>query len=189
VIDTSALIADPDALLKISDCSIVVPLVAIGVLDRFKRLADLEDRRSRASRQVTRTLDSLAQTQDICAGSRTPSNSTVRISRKHTVINDLASATDNRIVGTALELKKGKDTEVIVISNDGNLRIVAQAYGIRATAYSSQANSSSDGAYRRDKAAPAPVKISGTSPDSASQPSRGSWQYLLFLIVRSLFFS
>ena len=135
VIDTSVLIANPDVLLKLNDCKIIIPMAAIWELDRFKKLSDIQDPRAKAARKVTRILDSLGSEQDISTGARTPKGSIVVIYRTYAAINGLASCADNKIVGTAVKLKKNSEAEVIVLSNDGNMRNVSRAYGIMAMAY------------------------------------------------------
>ena len=61
----------------------------------------------------------------------------MKICSRFTVIDDLASAADNRIVGTAIKLKEESDSgyEIILVSTDGNMRNIARAYRIRAENY------------------------------------------------------
>lgn len=135
VLDTSVVIEDPDVFYKLGDGDIVLPTAVIKEIDGLKRNPDPEDPRARAARKVARTLDRLGSYQDISMGARTFSGSTVRISSRYTVIDDLASNADNRIVGTAIKLKEESDEKIILMSADGNMRNIARSYQIKAENY------------------------------------------------------
>ena len=135
VVDTCVLIDDPDIFYKLGDSQIVVPTAVIKELDCLKRNPDPKEHRAMAARKVARTLDMLGSHQDIAEGAKTSTGSTVRIINRHVPIDDLASSADNRIVGTALKLKEETDSNVILVSADGNMRNVTRSYGIEATSY------------------------------------------------------
>jgi predicted ribonuclease YlaK len=135
VIDTSVLIEDPDVLYKLGNSEIVIPIAVIKEIDGLKRNPDSGEPRAKAARKVARTLDMLGSLQDIATGARTSAGSTVRICRKHAVIDDLASNADNRIVGSAIKIKEETQGNVILVSTDGNMRTVTRAYGITAKNY------------------------------------------------------
>lgn len=135
VLDTSVVIEDPDVFYKLGDGEVVIPTAVIKEIDGIKRNPDPEEPRAKAARKVARTLDRLGSYQDISTGAITSSGSTVRICNRYTVIDDLASNADNRIVGTAIKLKEESDEKVILVSTDGNMRNIARAYRIRAENY------------------------------------------------------
>ncbi len=135
VIDTSVLIEDPDVLFKLGGNEIVIPTAVIKELDGLKRHPDPDEHRAKAARQVTRTLDMLGSYQDISTGARTSAGSIVRICNQYNVIDDLASSADNRIVGTAIRLKKQSAGRVILVSTDVNMRNVTRSYKIKAENY------------------------------------------------------
>lgn len=183
VLDTSVLVSVPDVLVKLGGCRIVIPIAVIGELDRFKSLPDARDPRAVAARRVARALDRLGSKEDISRGARTPSGSTVMIYRSHALVRGLSSAADCRLVGAALKLKRAGRAEVVVLSNDGNLRNVARAHGITATAYP----------FPPDHFHPAACGIRGygkkkekTGRCETVNPEPGrplAWQYLLVLVA------
>ncbi|MGO9613521.1 MAG: PIN domain-containing protein [Dissulfurispiraceae bacterium] len=135
VIDTCALIDDPDIFYKLGDNQIVIPTAVIKELDYLKRNPDPKEPRAKAARKVVRTLDMLSSQQNIAAGAKTSAGSIVRIIGRHMPIDDLASNADNRVVGTALKLKEETHGKVILVSTDGNMRNVTRSYGIEATGH------------------------------------------------------
>lgn len=136
VVDTSALIEDPDIFFKVGNSEVVVPTAAIKEIDRMKNHRDPDDLRAKAARKVARNLDMLGSYQDISAGAKTAVGSTVRITSRFTAIDDLASSADNRIVGTAVLLKeKMPEAAITLLSTDGNMRNVTRSYGIKAENY------------------------------------------------------
>lgn len=187
VVDTSVLIADPDVLLKLGGCTIVVPMAAIGELDRFKRSADAQDPRAKAARRVTRILDALGTEQDISTGARTPSGSSLMIYRSHAAINGLSSSADNKVIGAAVKIRNAMRTEVVVLSNDRNMRNVSRAYGITATAYPFSAHSSP--ASRNGKLGDMAQreKTDSHAMDKSRQNARSSWVYFLIPVAVIIF--
>ncbi len=145
VLDTSVVIEDPDVFYKLGDGDIVLPIAVIREMDGLKRNPDPDDPRAKASRKVARLLDRLGSYQNISTGVRTSTGFTVRICCRYSIIDDLASSADNRIVGTAIRLKEETDDTVILISTDGNMRNVTRAYGIQAENYPFYSWNSSNG--------------------------------------------
>ena len=135
IIDTSVLIADPDIFFKLGSNQIVNPTAVIKELDGMKRNPDPEEPKAKAARKVSRLLDMLGSHQDIASAAKTSTGAVVRICYRHVIIDDLASNADNRIVGTALQLRDENEKNVIVMSCDGNMRNVTRSYGIKAEKY------------------------------------------------------
>ena len=108
VVDTSILIDDPDIFFKMGKSHIIVPTAVIRELDGLKNNADAVVAAS--ARKVSRLLDKLGSSQNIALGARTAAGSTVRICNRYQTVNDLASISDNKIVGTALKLKRRRTT-------------------------------------------------------------------------------
>jgi PhoH-like ATPase len=133
VLDTCVLIDDPDIFYKLGKSQIVIPSAVIKELDGLKRSWDPD--RAKPARQVTRILDRLSRRQDIKLGAITSAGSIVRIYSSHAVIDDLASGADNRIVGTAIQLKQDTVDYVILVTHDGNMRNIARSYGVAAESY------------------------------------------------------
>jgi PhoH-like ATPase len=134
VLDTSVIIDDPDIFFNLGRKWIIVPTVVIRELDGLKRSSDTK--RSGAARKASKTLDNLGYRQDIAFGAITSAGSVVRIFNRHIMIDGLASAADNHIVGSAIRLQiENKHCHVVLITNDRNMRNVSRSYGIQAEQY------------------------------------------------------
>ncbi len=136
VLDTSVLIADPEAIFAFPGDAAVIPLIVIEELDQHKaRLDDV----GRAARAVIRTIEDLRVHHggDIRTPVPLPDGGTL-----HIEINGLHTAevaargldpdkADNRILAAALGQRAQGTT--VVVSNDAALRIKAAQLGLEAT--------------------------------------------------------
>ncbi|MBR2000023.1 MAG: PhoH family protein [Lentisphaeria bacterium] len=137
VLDTNVLLHSAAALESFADNEIVIPMTVLEELDKFKRN---QDELGRNSRHVIRKLDQLrekgslftgvsldnAAEPDLCGSVR------VVISEGALFENADMSVPDNRILNVASMLKKQfPDQQVIFITKDINLRLKADAFGIK----------------------------------------------------------
>ncbi|MDZ7678812.1 MAG: PhoH family protein [Acidimicrobiales bacterium] len=136
VLDTSALIADPECLFSFPDADAVIPLVVIEELDQHKtRLDDV----GRAARAVIRTIEDLrvGNAGDIRHPVTVPGGGTIRIETNGLHLDRIsdqgldAAKADNRILAAALG--QAEHHPVRVISNDAALRIKAAQLGLDAS--------------------------------------------------------
>ncbi len=135
VLDTSALIADPECLFSFPEADSVIPLVVIEELDQHKtRLDDV----GRAARAVIRIVEDLRTGNggDIRQAVAVPGGGTVRIETNGLHLDQIAAKgldpdkPDNRLLAAALgQASKGP---VRVVSNDAALRIKAAQLGLEA---------------------------------------------------------
>ncbi len=139
VLDTNVLIHDPNAFYSFKGCRIVIPMTVIEECDKFKKGVD---EKGRNARQINRFLDHLRDKGSLQEGVPIDENGTivqVMMSKKIQESNKdfiLADENDNLIIGTALFIQKSsKDSEVTLISKDANVRIKADAVGLKATDY------------------------------------------------------
>jgi PhoH-like ATPase len=137
VLDTSVLVADPDALAAYPASDVVVPLTVIEELDGLKsRMDDV----GRAARSALRAIEELRVGAGGSLAAPVPlpggAGGTVRIeingvNRHHLTEHGLdAAKPDNRIIGTALTQAEHGPTHVV--SNDAALRIKAAHLGLAA---------------------------------------------------------
>ncbi|MDN5355007.1 MAG: PhoH-like ATPase [Candidatus Cloacimonadota bacterium] len=135
VLDTNVLIHNPKSMFSFEDNLVVIPITVIEEIDNFKKGLD---EKGRNARQIGRYLDELRQQGSLQKGVKTEKGGIIKvmISRK---ITDTASeilitdTNDNLIIGTALFIQKQeKDSDVILVSKDANVRIKADAVGLRA---------------------------------------------------------
>ncbi len=140
VLDTNVLLHDPRAIFAFEDNDVLIPIVVIEELDKFKKGAD---EIGRNARQVSRILDDYRQKGKLSQGVALPKGGTLRVELNHQspeyLPNELiATKADNRILATALNLKKRDALPVILVTKDTNLRIKADAVGLDAEDFESE---------------------------------------------------
>ncbi|MFA4944133.1 MAG: PhoH family protein [Lentisphaeria bacterium] len=138
LLDTNVLLHDPKAMFNFPDAEVLIPIEVIEEIDSFKR--DMTEL-GRNSRHVAQVLDGLRAKGQLGAGIPLERNSTLR------VICDARSfqpegrgrrdqlRPDNRILAIALELSHAPDADTVIVTKNINLRLKADALGIRAQDY------------------------------------------------------
>ena len=139
VLDTNVLLYDPHAVFKFEENEIIIPITVIEEIDRFKK--DMNET-GRNARQVSRFLDELRKKGSLSAGIGLETGGTLRVEiYEEKVMKQLppelrAERGDNRILAVAFDVKaKSGDAPVIFVTKDTNLRIKADALGLRAEDY------------------------------------------------------
>jgi len=138
VLDTNVLLHDPRAIFSFQDNDVIIPIVVIEELDKFKKGID---EMGRNARQVSRILDEYRQKGKLSQGVPLDGGGSLRVELNHQSPECLpseliAAKADNRILATALNLKHD-NLPVILVTKDTNLRIKADALGMRAEDYES----------------------------------------------------
>jgi PhoH-like ATPase len=136
VLDTSVLIADPEAIYAFPGDDAVIPLVVIEELDQHKTRPDDV---GRAAREVIRRIEDLRVNNggDIRTAVPLPDGGTLRIETNGLHTAEVAARgldpdkPDNRILAAALGQAGHGPT--VVVSNDAALRIKAAQLGLEAT--------------------------------------------------------
>ena len=138
VLDTSVLLYDPHSIFKFGKNIVQVPLVVIEELDRFKR--DLNEN-GRNARTFSRYVDKLRKQGSISKGIALENGGKFLISLKNQNEKPLThlglGLNDNIILSDALE-EKERGAEVVLVSNDINLRVKADVLGLQSEDYVSQ---------------------------------------------------
>jgi len=131
VLDTNVLLHSAQALNSFTDNNIVLPMAVIEELDRFKKN---QDELGRNARQTIRTIDRLREKGNLREGVKLNDNSgLLRIVSGHGEIKNSSlnmELADNRILRVACMLKEEKEN-IIFISKDINLRLKADALGLK----------------------------------------------------------
>jgi PhoH-like ATPase len=135
VLDTNVLLHSAQSIKSFKDNIVVLPMIVIEELDKFKKY---QDELGRNAREVIRTLDDLRMKGSLSEGvglansnGKTPEGILRIIAGKGHVSDALdMELPDNRILRVAYNLHRSYDEEVILISKDINLRIKADALGI-----------------------------------------------------------
>ena len=136
VIDTSVLLYDHASIHGFPDCDVVIPMVVLDELDRFK---DKDGIVGENARYVNRFLDSLRSQGNLNDGVALESNNqTIKV-----VTGDIlripdgldSSSNDNKIIGLACQLKNARKAPVIVVTKDINFRVKCDALKIKSEDY------------------------------------------------------
>jgi len=138
VLDTNVLLHDPRAIFSFEENDVVIPIVVIEELDKFKKGVD---EIGRNARQVSRILDEHRLKGKLSLGVTLEGGGSLRVEINHQSPERLpseliAAKADNRILATALNLKHD-GLPVILVTKDTNLRIKADALGMLAEDYES----------------------------------------------------
>jgi len=139
VLDTNVLLHDHTCLTRFQDNDVVIPIVVLEELDKFKKGSDSINFQAR---EVIRELDKLSADHRFEDGvTLTPEGGKlfIFVENWHSELVEHAFSerkTDNRIIALAEYLKSRKtDVEVRIISKDINMRIKAKSVGITAEDY------------------------------------------------------
>ncbi len=135
IFDTNVLIEEPEAIFRFPGATIVLPLEVLKEIDSFKR-----ERNSRGvgSRKISRILEQIMET-PTKSGFQVNDN-TVLIVPTENIASQLPKAlqngeADNDILNYARHYQK-QDHDVIIVSQDRNLRIKANVLKVEVTGYS-----------------------------------------------------
>jgi PhoH-like ATPase len=137
ILDTNILLFDPLTIFKLGANDVIIPIVVLEEIDRFKR--DMSEN-GRHARHFSRLVDDMRKEGKLSDGVKLPGGGvlTVELGANDAPLpSDLAmDKADNRILSLALTLKKEQPRRPIVfLTKDTNLRIKADALGIVAEDY------------------------------------------------------
>lgn len=138
IIDTNVVLFDPHAIFKFAEHDVVIPIVMVEEVDKFKRDMTENGRNARTFSRIIdelRTKGALSKGVPLKSGGRLLVD--IGITEKIPELPDLdLKKADNQMLALAKRTSKmRKDAEVIFISKDINLRIKADACGVRAEDY------------------------------------------------------
>jgi PhoH-like ATPase len=141
VLDTNVLLHDPLAIFKFEENDISIPITVIEEVDRFKK--DMNET-GRNARQVSRILDDFRKKGSLATGIQLESGGHLKVElynqevARHLPPELSEQRGDNRILAVAADIKKKNGrAPVIIVTKDTNLRIKADAIGLRAEDYQS----------------------------------------------------
>jgi PhoH-like ATPase len=141
VLDTNVLLHDPRSLFAFDDNEVVVPIYVIEEVDNFKK--DLSELGKNA-RQIARSLDGLRAEGSLADGLTLPSGGKIRVSVANSELPEgsyTGPKVDNQILATALHfaaLGRVDGRQTIFVTKDINLRIRADALGLRVEDYDAE---------------------------------------------------
>ena len=135
IVDTSVLLYDKESIHSFPGNDVVIPLVVLDELDRFKEKPGLLGENAR---YINRFLDNLRSSGGLHKTVEIENGQTIRVEINHNknVPEGLdPSAADNRIIAVAHNLSRDIDQKVVVITKDINFRVKCDALNISAEDY------------------------------------------------------
>jgi PhoH-like ATPase len=136
VLDANILIHDPYSILHFADNTVIIPVGVLTELDRFKKEAT---DRGHSARAVVRLLDGLRNGQSLAAGVPLETGGRLRVyCEPERVLTGSDVPADIEILRVARKIRDAEpQTPVVIVTKDINLRIRADAAGLRAEDYES----------------------------------------------------
>ncbi|MTI61146.1 MAG: PhoH family protein [Firmicutes bacterium] len=139
VLDTNVLLDDPRAIFAFEENQVILPLAV---------LEEIDDQKTKTSsighnaRETSRILDNLREQGRLDCGVKLENGGNLRIEINGKDFDPPeglnAAKKDNRILSTAFYIQKeNPDQKVILVTNDINLRLIADAFGLKAEQYRS----------------------------------------------------
>jgi len=139
ILDTNVLLHDSQSLLSFQDNEVIIPLVVIEEMDKFKKDGG---ETGRNARQVARVLDALRLRGILTNGGVTLDNGgLLRVVLSGCADFELLPAelrsptVDNQILALSLHENQRQGSPVVVVTKDINLRIKAHAVGLNTEDY------------------------------------------------------
>jgi len=134
IIDTSVLLYDKSSIHSLPGNDVVIPIVVLDELDRFKEKQEIL---GESARYINRYLDKLRSQGSLHDGVTIEGDQTIRVDiGTYEVPGGLDSATgDNKIIACALNCKRNTPGKVVVITKDINFRVKCDSLGINAEDY------------------------------------------------------
>lgn len=132
VLDTSVLLHDPRTLFSFKENEVVLPLVVLDEVDKFKKGSEEVNRNARL---VIKSIDRLRGKGDFENGFPLENEGLLKIAvisnYKKYLPEGFSQIRDNYIIAAALELnEKYPDRKVVLVSKDINMRVKGQALGL-----------------------------------------------------------
>jgi PhoH-like ATPase len=139
VLDSNIFLHEPYALFAFEEHEVVVPITVVEEVDRFKKD---QNEKGRNARQFSRYLDQLSERGDLATGVELESGGLLRVDLVTEVAPEWTWASgsqlaDNLILSVAYKLNQEAKVagRVVMVSKDTNVRIKANALGIRSEDY------------------------------------------------------
>ena len=136
ILDANILIHDPTSIFQFADNTVIIPVGVISELDHFKK--EPTDR-GFSARAVVRLLDGLRNGQSLATGVALENGGRLKVyCEPERVLAGSSGPADIEILRVARTIKDAEpETPVVIVTKDINLRIRADAAGLRAEDYES----------------------------------------------------
>lgn len=140
VLDTTVLLHDPFAIFKFQEHQVLIPIVVVEEIDKFKRD---QSEVGRNARTISRFLDREREKGNLSEGVALEGGGRLRVvmnsEETHITLpfSSASKSNDNWILGVAVHFSKltGNNRKCVLVTKDVNLRIKADALGLSAEDY------------------------------------------------------
>ena len=135
ILDTSVLLYDKCSIHSFPENDVVVPLIALDELDRFKEKKGVT---GESARYVNRYLDDLRMEGSLHEGIEIENGQTIRVELKgYDCVPDGLDKdhADNKMISLAIKMTKKHDNPVVLITKDINFRVKCDALGVKSEDY------------------------------------------------------
>lgn len=137
ILDTNVLLFDPQALFRFGNNDLIIPIVVVEEIDHFKR--EMSEN-GRNARMFSRHIDGFRAKGELSQGVKLPNGTNLSVELGFgsvaLPVELPLDRPDNRILAFAIALqKKNPKRPVVFVTKDVNLRIKADALGIKAEDY------------------------------------------------------
>jgi PhoH-like ATPase len=133
ILDTSVIISNPNIFDLYNNSELIIPIIVLEELDHLKHQSG---DKARNARIAIKRLNELSKNADICLGIDLPTGSKLFVDgRTHKIPIGEDKTNDLRILACAKSYAKRKTSDVIVLSNDVNMRVRARAIGIKSESH------------------------------------------------------
>lgn len=136
ILDANVLLHDPQSVFQFADNTVIIPVGVIAEVDRFKKEMTA---RGYNAREVVRVLDGLRDGQSLATGISLDNGGVLKVyCEKGAPAGGAHGPADQEILRVAQQIREAEpDTPVVIITKDINLRVRADAAGLRAENYES----------------------------------------------------
>ena len=135
IVDTSVLLYDKCSIHSFPENDVVIPLVALDELDRFKEKKGIT---GESARYVNRFLDDLRNTGSLHEGVELENGQTIRVALKgynNVPLGLSGDDADNKMISLALCLQQEEKQPITLVTKDINFRVKCDALGINSEDY------------------------------------------------------
>ncbi|MDQ7821749.1 MAG: PhoH family protein [Candidatus Eremiobacteraeota bacterium] len=139
IVDTSVLLHTPDSLFTFEENTVVIPIVVLDEIDKFKK-GSMEVNRN--ARIVIKTIDQLREKGRLTDGVPLNHHGMLRVETDFNsaeldglLPEGFQKSNDNRILAHALSIKNRSQDPAILVTKDINMRVKAEAIGLEAEDY------------------------------------------------------
>lgn len=141
VLDTNVLLNNPEAIFGFEENTVIIPVTVLEELDKFK---GEQNGIGRNAREAIRHLDALRKEHGFSTYSPTrrygiplPNGGNLYVFFENAEFQfpGFKPSNDNYILGAALRLSNAEDVPVILVTQDINLRLKAEALGVKSEEY------------------------------------------------------